>query len=59
MSLHDAVENAVEAENIAVGDFALLVCRESVGPEVCDRPVEVPFHIIDIGAVQDPVNAFN
>ena len=57
--LHDAVEHAVEAEHIAVGDFTLLVRGQRVGPEVRDRPVEVPLHIGDIGAVQDPVDAFD
>ena len=56
MGLNDAVQDAVEPQHIAVGHFTLAIRRKRVGPQVRDRAVEVPFHVINIGVVQDPVD---
>jgi len=59
VGLDDAVHDAVETQHVAVRDFSLPPGGEYIGPEICDRAVDVPFHIIDIGAVQDPVDALD
>ena len=59
MCLNDSVHDPVKTEHIAVRHFPLSVGRQHIGPEVCDRAVDIPLHIIDIRAVKNLVYAFD
>ena len=54
---NNGVHHPVQPKDVAVVHLPLLLVRQVIGPDVSEGAVDVPFHIVDVGVVQDGVDA--